>query len=194
MRKNFSITKENHLALHGVDLIELCDKYESPLFVFDEDRLANNFETFRQAFESNYPKVIVCFSVKTNNNVAICKVLQKKGAYAEVASELDLYAADKAGFSGDHIIFDGAYKPEKALRKALEKELLLINVESFTEMERLDKIAHKMGVKQAVGIRINAFKPRSFLANINPKYLNDNINCHPHCRFGFSLKSSVFCI
>lgn len=187
MRRSFNITQDDHLALHKIDLMDLSDKYGTPLFVFDEDRLVKNFSMFRQAFESNYPKVIVCYSVKTNNNLTICRILQEQGAYAEVASELDLYVADKAGFSGDHIIFDGLYKPEDALRKALEKRVLLINVESFTEMERLNRIAGEMGVEQAVGLRISSFSPRSSFTNINPKNLIETIWCHPECRFGFSL-------
>jgi len=191
LRKNFSITEDNHLALHEIDLVELSANYGTPLFVFDEDCLVDNFERFRRAFQSNYPKTIVCYSVKTNNNLALCKIMREKGAHAEVASELDLYAADKAGFSGDHIIFDGPYKSEEVLRRALKKEVLLINVESFAEMERLDKIAGEMGIKQAVGLRFNSFKPRSFSTNLNLRSLNDDIHCHPSSRFGFLLKDAL---
>jgi len=191
LREGFSVTEDDHLALHGIDLIELCEEYGTPLFVFDQDCLVGNFERFRRAFESNYSKVVVCYSVKTNNNLTICRIMQSKGAYAEVASELDLYVAEKAGFSGDHIIFDGPFKSEKVLRRALEKEVLLINVESFAEMERLDKIAGELGIEQAVGLRINSFKPHGFLANVNPRILNDAIHCHPHSRFGFPLKDAL---
>lgn len=184
------MTHNNHLSLHGIDLLDLCTEYGTPLFVFDEDCMIGNFERFRRAFEVNYPKSIVCYSIKTNNNVAICKIMREIGAYAEVGSELDLYVADKAGFSGDHIIFDGPFKSEGALREALEKEVLLINVESPAEMERLDKISEEMGVNQAIGLRVNSFKPRNFFSNINPKNLDDTVHCHPHCRFGFSLKDA----
>jgi len=154
--------------------------------VFDEDCLVGNFERFREAFVSNYPKTIVCYSIKTNNNLAICEIMREEGAYAEVASELDLYVADRAGFSGDHIIFDGPFKSEGVLRKALEKGVLLINVESLAEMKRLDKISKEMGIEQSVGLRVNPFEPPGFFSEINPKNLNDAIHCHPRCRFGFA--------
>ncbi|MDH5439949.1 MAG: hypothetical protein OEY31_05035 [Candidatus Bathyarchaeota archaeon] len=185
-KEDFDVEENGHLTLHGVDLVDLCSRYGTPLFVFDEDRLVGNFERFRQAFESNYPKTIVCYSIKTNNNLAICEIMQEKGAYAEVASELDLYVADEAGFPGDHIIFDGPHKSEGVLRKALEKEVLLINVESLAEMERLDKISAEMGIEQSVGLRVNPFEPPGFCSEINPGNLNDAIHCHPHCRFGFA--------
>lgn len=68
----------NHLTLHGVDLADLCREYGTPLFVFDEKSLVENFERFRGAFEKIYSKIMVCYSIKTNNNLAICKLLRKK--------------------------------------------------------------------------------------------------------------------
>ncbi|MDH5688633.1 MAG: hypothetical protein OEZ48_12335 [Candidatus Bathyarchaeota archaeon] len=186
LRKYFDVTEDNHLTLHEVDLIDLCVKYGTPLFVFDEDSIVDNFERFRLAFESNYPKVIVCYSVKTNFSPAICKVIREKDGYAEVTSEMELYVAEKAGFSSDHIIFDGPYKPNDILQKALKKEVLLINVESFDEMERLNRIAGKMGVKQAIGLRVNTSKVHSFSAIFNPRNILSAIKCHPEYRFGFS--------
>ncbi|NWF86650.1 hypothetical protein HXY32_02390 [Candidatus Bathyarchaeota archaeon] len=77
-----------------------------PFFVFDEASLVENFKRFRKTFESVYLKVMVCYSVKTNNNLAVCKILREKGAYAEVSSGVDLHIALKAGFSGERIIYD----------------------------------------------------------------------------------------
>jgi len=186
LRENFTVTERNHLALHKVDLVDLCARYGTPLFVFDENCLTDNFERFRRAFESNYPKVIVCYSVKTNFNLSICKVLREKGAYAEVSSEIELHAVEEAGYNGSNIIVDGLYKPKELLRKVLEKEVLLINVESFAEMERLNRIAGEMSIKQAIGLRVNSAKSRGFLANLNPRRLRRAIVC-PECRFGFPL-------
>ncbi|MEM2522661.1 MAG: alanine racemase [Candidatus Bathyarchaeia archaeon] len=158
-------------------------KFGTPLFVFDEDALSYHYERLRQAFEANYPNIIICYSVKTNFNPAICKVLRKKGAYAEVTSEVELEAVEKAGYNGQNIILDGVYKPEGLLRKALEKKVLLINIESFTEMERLNRIAGEMGVKQSIGLRISV--PRqSFFANPNLAYFQ-HLLVYPECRFGF---------
>lgn len=190
MVKNESVKQKKHLSLHGFDLIELCTKYGSPLFVFDEDCIVNNFHRFRVAFEKNFSKSIVCYSIKTNNNINICKLLQKEGAYAEVGSGLDLYIAHEAGFPGDRIIFDGPYKSESDIKFALEKEILLINVESYSEIKRLDKIAEKLGKIPKIGIRINPFKPKPIYAKINVKNLIDSINSHAHSRFGLSLNEA----
>jgi len=188
IRDHLDVGGDNHLVLHGVDLVELCNKFGTPLFVFDEVSLVKNFERFRRAFENVYSKVMVCYSIKTNNNLAICKVLREKGVYAEVSSELDLHIALKAGFSGDRIIYDGPFKPKEALRKALEEKILLVNVESFSEMERLNGIAEEMGLEQAIGLRVNPFKPSGFFKSLHLNNLIEAGYCYPSCRFGFPLE------
>ncbi|MEM3769686.1 MAG: hypothetical protein QXG76_00690 [Candidatus Bathyarchaeia archaeon] len=186
--EHLKVNENNHLALHEVDLVSLCEKYGTPLFVFDETSLVESFERFKRAFESIYPKVMVCYSIKTNNNLALCKILFERGAYAEVSSELDLHVALKAGFHGDRIIYDGPFKPTKTLEKAVENEVLLINCESFVELERLNEVAEKFKVKQSIGLRVNPFKRPSFLRSLHPKtLLEEAAFCFPSCRFGFSI-------
>ncbi|MCW3986035.1 MAG: hypothetical protein NWE91_06475 [Candidatus Bathyarchaeota archaeon] len=188
IKDHLSTGEDNHLTLHGVDLVDLCGKYGTPLFVFDEVSLVEDFERFRRAFESVYPKIMVCYSIKTNNNLAICRTLRKIGAYAEVASELDLFVALKSGFNGNKIIYDGPFKPKTGLQKALEEKVLLVNVESFSEMEKLNSVAGEMGLEQAIGLRVNPFKPPSFFKSLHPNNLIEAGYCYPRCRFGFSLE------
>jgi diaminopimelate decarboxylase len=180
--------ENGHLTLHGIDLVSLCNEYETPLFIFDEVSLVEGLERFRRAFENVHLKVVVCYSVKTNNNLAICRILKEGGAYAEVSSEQDLHVALEAGFDGERIVYDGPFKPEKALRRALEKRILLVNTESFTEMERLNNLAGRMGREQAIGLRINPFKQPSFFKSLHPNTLLEAGFCYPSCRFGFLLE------
>jgi diaminopimelate decarboxylase len=189
VRNHLGVEKDNHLTLHGVDLVDLCSTYGTPLFVFDEASLVENFERFRRAFEGSYPKTIVCYSIKTNNNLVICRTLSERGASAEVSSELDLHVALKAGFSGEKIIYDGPFKPEEAMRKALQEKISLVNVESFNELEGLNDIAQEMGIEQAIGLRVNPFRPPSFFKSLTLKNLFEEAGyCYPSCRFGFSLE------
>jgi diaminopimelate decarboxylase len=188
VKEHLSVNGANHLTLHGVDLVNLCEKFGTPLFVFDEASLVENLERFKRAFEGIYPKVTVCYSVKTNNNLAICKIIRERGAYVEVSSGLDLHIALKAGFSGERIIFDGPFKPVEVLEEAVKNGVLLINCESFVEIERLNDVAERLGVKQPIGLRVNPFKRPSFIKSLHPKtLLEDAAFCFPACRFGFSL-------
>jgi diaminopimelate decarboxylase len=177
----------NHLTLRKVDLVGLGKKYGTPLFVFDETSLVENFEIFHRAFEKVYPKNMVCYSIKTNNILTICKILRENGACAEVTSGLDLHVALKAGFLGNKLIYDGPFKTKESLQKALENEILLINVESYQELEKLNSIAEEMGIKQAIGLRVNPFKPPSFFKGLHPNRLLEGGYGYPSSRFGFPL-------
>jgi len=188
IRNHLVVGKNDHLTLHGVDLIELCSKYLTPLFVFDEDCLIESFDTFSRAFENVYPKTLVFYSVKTISNLAICRILKDRGAYAEVSSEQDLHVALKAGFGGDKIIYDGPFKPREALQKALKEKILLVNVESFQEIERLNRIAEEMEREQVIGLRVNPFTQPSFFKSLHPNNLFEAGYGYPSCRFGFSLE------
>jgi diaminopimelate decarboxylase len=190
LRDHFKVTPDKHLSLHNVDLFELSRSEDTPLFVFDEDCLVKNLTTIFDAFKSRYPNIIVSYSIKTNDNLAICKIMKDNNAYAEVASELDLYVAEKLDIPGERIIFDGGFKPDKVIRKALERKILIINAESFTELERINKIANEMEIIQSVGLRISSWKPKTFLKNLRPSNLRDTVNCNPSSRFGFSVKDA----
>jgi len=178
----FEVTSQDHLALRRVDLVELCERYSTPLFVFDEEHIRKNYRRFRDAFIKHYPKTIVCYSIKTNNNLAICSVMRNEGAYAEVGSGLDLHIAKEAGFPPERIIFDGLFKSETVLNEALDYQVSMINIESFSELEILDRLAKERGITQSIGIRISTVtrKRVSF----------EGVYCNPLSRFGFSLEET----
>ena len=189
IKENLAVNEEDHLTLHSIDLVDLCAEYGTPLFVFDEASLIKSYRRFRRAFESIYPKVAVCYSIKTNNNLAICRILREKDAYAEVSSLLDLYIALKAGFLGHRIVYDGPFKPVEALREAVKNKVLLVNCESLEEIKRLNAVAEDFGVEQAIGLRISPFMKPRFFRDLHPKILFEEAGfCFPSCRFGFSIE------
>jgi diaminopimelate decarboxylase len=186
LRDHLTTLENGHLALLGVDLINTCNTYGTPVFVFDKVSLIESFERFCRAFERFYPKMIVCYSIKTNNNLTICHILAAKGAYAEVSSELDLKIALEAGFPGEKIIYDGPFKPKESLREALEHKVMLVNIESFKELEVLNTLANEIGHEQSIGLRVNPFKLPNFIRSLHPNSLSEAAYCFPSCRFGFT--------
>jgi diaminopimelate decarboxylase len=194
LKEGFRIRENGHLTFREIDLIELCDKYGTPLFVFDKATLEESFEKLRHAFENVYPNTMVCYSIKTNDNLAICQTLREKGAYAELSSELDLHVALRAGFRGENMIFDGPCKPSEVLKKAMEESVRLINVESFQELETVNRIAGEMGVKQAVGIRVNPFKDPGLSKYVHLNDLVAAAYCNLESRFGMSVEDTYLAI
>lgn len=164
-------------------MVDVCSKYGTPLFVFDEAALRKNFRMFQETISKYYRKTLVCYSIKTNYNPIICEILREEGAYAAAASGLDMHVAEKAGYPPECVILDGLYKSKRELEEAVRSHLLLINVESFSELELLDKVAAEAGVVQDIGIRVNFTQSQGFK-------LSKAIFCYPSSRFGFSMEDA----
>jgi len=158
--------------IDGVPVEKLVEEYGSPLFVFSERKLRNNFRRFRQAFESRYPNVEFTWSYKTNYLKAICAILHQEGETAEVVSEFEYEKARRLGIPGNQIVFNGPYKPKEALKTAI-LEGARINADTFEEISDIEEIAKELGRKVKIGIRINMD------TGIQPQW----------SRFGFNLES-----
>jgi diaminopimelate decarboxylase len=158
--------------IDGVPIEKLVEEYGSPLFVFSERKLRQQFRRFRQAFETRYPNVEFTWSYKTNYLKAICAILHQEGETAEVVSEFEYEKARRLGIPGNQIVFNGPYKPKEALRTAI-LEGARINADTFEELSDIEEIAKELGQKVKIGIRINMD------TGIQPQW----------SRFGFNLES-----
>lgn len=158
--------------IDGVSIKELVEKFGSPLFVFSERKLRQQFRRLKQAFETRYPNVEFTWSYKTNYLKAICAILHQEGETAEVVSEFEYEKARRLGIPGHQIIFNGPYKPKEALRTAI-LEGAKINADTFEELADIEEIAKELGQKVKIGIRINMD------TGIQPRW----------DRFGFNLES-----
>jgi diaminopimelate decarboxylase len=95
------------------------------------------------------------YSMKANGNLALLRLLQERGAGVDIVSGGELYRALQAGFSADSIVFSGVGKSEQELRDALRAGILMFNVESFFELEQLNRVAGSMGMRAPVALRVN---------------------------------------
>ena len=141
-------------AIDGVPIKELVAKYGSPLFVFSEQTLVDRYHELRDAVALRYPRVRLAWSYKTNYLDAVCKVFHREGSYAEVVSEFEYDKARRLGVPGDHIHFNGPYKPVAALRKALG-ERAKVHIDHFDELALAEQVAVELGTRSEVALRIN---------------------------------------
>ncbi len=144
--------------MRGHDLVDLAESFGTPLYVVDAKRIRENFRRFKKAFES-YQNLLITYAYKANPNLAICSILKKEGAGAEVVSGGELYIALSIGVDQSKIVFDGVSKSELELKLAIENEIGAINVESLEELRKIEEIASKIGKKANIGVRINPNVP-----------------------------------
>ena len=150
---NYIRLRKNNLCVESISAQKLVKKYKTPFYCYSLSQLKSNFYNFRSAFKNIKP--IICFSVKSNSNLTLLRELKKMGSGADVVSIGELLKATKAGISGNKIVFSGIGKTEEEIRAAIKKKILLINIESESEANLINKISKKMSRKISVGIRLN---------------------------------------
>ena len=140
--------------IDGIEIKEIVSKFGSPVFVFSENTIIKTYNEAYRAFSLRYPKVQFAWSYKTNYLGAICKIFHKLGCWAEVVSDFEYEKAISLGIKGENIIFNGPYKTEEILVKAI-KNNSIIHIDHFDEFYQILEIASKINIEPKVAIRIN---------------------------------------
>ena len=154
LKPHFRVNSSGHLVCGGVDTVELCEEFGTPLYVMDERRIRENYRRFLRAFRRRRKEVRVCYALKANSNSAVVRVLATEGAGADVSSENELRIALRAGIPGEKMVFNGNLKTEGELRLAIEHGVT-INVDCLQELEVVEKLAGRLGEEARISFRIN---------------------------------------
>ncbi|MBA5247974.1 MAG: diaminopimelate decarboxylase [Gammaproteobacteria bacterium] len=141
------------LHAESVAITDLMATYGSPLYVYSRADIENNWREFDQAF-GTHPH-LVCYAVKANSNLAVLNVLAKCGAGFDIVSVGELERVLAAGGTADKCVFSGVAKTVIEIKRALEVGVRCFNVESDSELERIEAIAKSTGKKAPISIRVN---------------------------------------
>jgi len=150
---NYIRLRKNNLYIENISALSLAKKYKTPFYCYSLLQLKSNFYNFSNAFRETKP--LICFSVKSNSNVNLLRELKKMGSGADVVSAGELLKAKKAGISSNKIVFSGVGKTNEEIKLAIKKRVLLINIESESEANLINKISKNMSKVTSVGIRLN---------------------------------------
>ncbi|MCM8784687.1 MAG: diaminopimelate decarboxylase [Candidatus Omnitrophica bacterium] len=132
---------------------KIVERFGTPIYVYSYNFLINQINKIKSAF-SNLP-VKICFSVKSNSNLSILKVIKENGLGADVVSEGELRKALIAGFSPSDIVFAGVGKKEEEIAFAIRKNIFCFNIENEEEIEIIEKFGQKFRKKVNVNLRLN---------------------------------------
>ena len=141
------------LRIENTSVQNIGTKFGTPAYCYSFDQLKKNILNFKNNFRSFSP--LICFAIKANTNLNLIKEIKKFGLGADVVSMGELMLAIKAGINPKKIVFSGVGKTSNEIKYAIEKKILLINVESFGEINEIEKIAKSKKKKIDIGIRLN---------------------------------------
>ena len=137
--------RNNELYCEDLPILEVARHVGTPFYLYSHATLIKHFRAFDGSF--NGIRHLTCFSVKSNSNLAILRLLALEGSGVDIVSGGELYRALKAGIDPEKIVYSGVGKSIEDLEYALRSDILMFSVESSQEILQLDKVAEKLGKK-----------------------------------------------
>ena len=141
------------LNIEEVPLPEVAAAVGTPFYCYSTGALEAAYENFAAALSGL--DATICYALKANSNLAVIRTLARLGAGADVVSEGEMRQALAAGVPPRKIVFAGVGKTAAEMAAALDAGILQFNVESWPELEALNRVALDMGRRAAVALRVN---------------------------------------
>ena len=171
---------DNELWCEEVSILRIAGEIGTPFYLYSYRTMKNHFKVFDGAF-AGIPH-LVCFSAKSNANIAILKIFICEGSGVDIVSGGELYRALQAGVDPGKVVYSGVGKRIDEIEYALKSGILLFNVESSQELEVINDCAGRLGKKAGIALRVNP--------DVDPR-------THPHIatglrenKFGISMERS----
>lgn len=144
---------DGQLHAEEVPLTQIAEQYGTPCYVYSRATLERHWHAFNDAFEG-HPH-LVCYAVKANSNIAVLNLLARLGSGFDIVSVGELERVLAAGGDASKTVFSGVGKRVDELQRALEIGIHCFNVESASELKRLDAVAAAMHKTAPVSLRVN---------------------------------------
>jgi len=148
------VNPRGHLEIGGCDLVELAREYGTPLYVYDELTLRTRCRAYVEGLRRSYPDSLVLYASKAYSGLAILQLVREEGLGVDVVSGGELYTARAAGVPMERVYFHGNNKTPDELELALDYGVGRVVVDSFHELELLDRLAAGRGRRQPVLLRV----------------------------------------
>jgi diaminopimelate decarboxylase len=137
----------------SINFQELSNRYRTPYYLYDFDHITKQYNELKDAFKAR--KSLISYAIKANSNLSVIKHLALQGSGADCVSIGEIKRALKVGIPKYKIIFSGVGKTDEEIIQALEFDILMINVESEAELNRVELMAQTLNKEARIGIRVN---------------------------------------
>ena len=145
--------KNKNLHCENINLIELSKKVGSPFYCYSSKILESKYSELTDAFKEE--DLLVCFSLKANSNQSIIKTFSSLGSGADVVSIGELKRALNAKIPPNKIVFSGVGKNTDEIIFAIKNKILMINVESISELKQISTQAANLNMIAPISLRVN---------------------------------------
>lgn len=152
---NISIGENGHLHFAGQDTTVLAEKYGTPLYLIDEDRLRHNCRVYSKAFKKHFGEGSkALYASKANSFKRIYEIMREEDMGIDVVSCGEIFTAFKAGYPMGNAFFHGNNKTDEDIAFAMDKGVGCFVADNIEELEALEIEASKRGITQRVLLRL----------------------------------------
>ena len=145
--------QQGRLCAEQVDLEALAQQYGTPAYVYSRATIERHWRAFDAALAG--VEHLVCYAVKANSNLAVLNLMARLGSGFDIVSVGELERVIAAGGDPAKVVFSGVGKREEEIRRALELGIYCFNVESESELARINQLAGQMGLCAPISLRVN---------------------------------------
>lgn len=152
---NLAVSQEGHLLFANQDTTLLAEKYSTPLYLFDEQKIRENCNTYLSAVKEAFgDKGFVLYASKAASFKRIYEIMNEEQMGIDVVSCGEIASAIKAGYPLNKAFFHSNNKTDADIKFAIEKGIGHFVVDNEDELFSIDEISKELGVKTKVILRI----------------------------------------
>ena len=152
---NISVNEKGHLTFAGYDTVDLAEKYGTPLYLMDENKIREHIRSYKTAMEKYFPQgSLPEFASKAFSCKQIYRIMAEEGIDVDTVSTGEIYTAFSAGFPMERVFFHGTNKSDSDIAFAMEKGVGYFVIDNLEEIDAIDRIAYEKGIKQKALVRV----------------------------------------
>lgn len=152
---NISVNEKGHLTFAGLDTVELAEKYGTPLYLMDENRIRHNMRVYAEAMQKYFGENAGClYASKACSFKKLYEIAKEEGFGTDVVSSGEVYTALKAGFDLKNAFFHSNNKTDEDIAFAIDNGIGYFVCDNIEEVTAINEIAGQKGVKQNILLRL----------------------------------------
>ena len=152
---NISVNGKGHLTFAGVDTVELAEKYGTPLYLMDENKIREHVRTYKNAMQEYMPKGSCPeFASKAFSCKQIYRIMAEEGIHIDAVSCGEIYTAKSVDFPMENCFFHGTNKTDADIDFAMENGVGFFVIDNLEEIEAINRIAKEKGLVQKALLRV----------------------------------------
>lgn len=168
--------RDGVLFFAGQDTVQLAQRFQTPLYLMDEDRVRANCRTYRNALRASFGEAAMpLYAGKANSFTRLIRIIKEEGLGLDVVSCGEIATAVKAGFPMEHAYFHSNNKTDADIRYAMQYGVGYFVADNVEEVDAVERLAAERGIRQRILLRLTpGIDPHTYAAvatgNVDSKF------------------------